>query len=108
MTDEGLRPIRDLKHIRGLVIRDSGISGVGLGSLAELSKLDSLDLEGSAIDDVGLSQIQRIGSLKGIRLYSTGVTEKGVEALKQSLPDCRVFSEFDAPIGDPGRVAPSP
>lgn len=56
-----------------------------------LSGLEYLNLEGSNITDAGLNHIYPLKHLRSVTLQNTKVTRKGVEGLKQNLPNTTVY-----------------
>jgi hypothetical protein len=58
-------------------------------------------LDNTAITDHGAEILQSIPTLQSLDLYHTAVTKKAYEALRASLPQCRIF--FDDQSSSPNR-----
>jgi hypothetical protein len=67
LNDDAARSLIALSDVKWLVLMDTRITDAGLEHLKGLKKLERLDLEGSL------------------------VTEKGVETLKNSLPNAKIY-----------------
>ena len=114
ITDNGLSYLRELKNLRALSIKDNRVTDAGLRHLQGLTQLEMLSLGPNQISDIGVKSLQDLTklrylnltdtqvtdsvfeylkpltSLRTLRLRGTRVTEKGVQDMKQMLPDCNV------------------
>jgi hypothetical protein len=120
ITDNDLQQIKNLKHLRRLVLDRTNIHGQGLVYLQNLteltelrlncpsldlliiasggfSKLERLSLATSNLSDSATEHLVRLVRLKELDLTGSRVTAAGVAALKKSLPECRIIG----PLGKP-------
>lgn len=91
LTDQGLQPIAGLNRLQRLDIRCRQIGDTGLLYLAGLSQLERLDLSMTQVTDDGLQHLRGLKSLQELKLRGTHVTTLGVEALQNSLPNCKIL-----------------
>jgi hypothetical protein len=115
ISDHGLCHLKKLKNLEVLSVRDT--IGAGDAWLADLQgrKLRDLDLSGTCVSDKGVHFLRKFAALEELRLYlcdvtdeclpdlrampklrtvtleHTKVTEAGVEALRKSRPDMRIY-----------------
>lgn len=85
VTDEGIKPLAQLKSLKTLKFFHPGksFSGSGLAQLAEMPNLQSLTVAGSlAFNDEGLTAVARLVGLKELRTWHAGFTDEGVKSLK--------------------------
>ncbi len=91
--DDGLRALAKCKNLEVLALREcKNITDKGVANLADCTKLRSLDLTNTGIGDEGAKALAECRALKRIVLIGTNVTPKGVQVLKDSLPDCDVVT----------------
>jgi len=74
-----------------------------LESLKALPSLKQLSLDYTNITDRGAEILQSIPTLQSLDLYHTPVSKKAYEALRASLPQCRIF--YDEQSASPNRKA---
>ena len=85
VTDEGLKPLAQLKNLRNVKLFHPGqaFSGAGLIRLAELPKLERLTVAGSfAFNDDGMAAVAKLTRLQEFRLWHAGPTQEGIQKLK--------------------------
>ncbi len=85
VTDEGIKPLAQLKHLKTLKFFHPGksFSGTGLVHLAKLPNLQSLTVAGSpAFNDDGLAAVAKLTGLKEFLTWHAGGTDEGVKKLK--------------------------
>ncbi len=123
VTDAGLVHLEGLKQLKTLCLGENKISGEGLKSLEKLMQLQHLELDRDPITDVALPHLSRLHQLCFLQLYGTRVsdlglkhlaslhglnflnvvdtqvTENGVKKLQQTLPECRIESQFPIDTG---------
>ena len=49
-----------------------------------------LALEGSAFTDAAVDELSRLSALKSLTLFRTAITPRGLNRLRQALPDCQI------------------
>ena len=64
VTDELLRNLEGLKHLRKLELRSTEIGNLGVQHLATLTSLEELDLDGATISDEGLAPLAGLTGLR--------------------------------------------
>lgn len=75
--------IGQLKELRVLFLRDSGLTDAELGSLKKLALLESLDIsDNPQVTDKGMSSVKALERLQVLYLGKTGITDKGLMELK--------------------------
>ena len=87
ITDDGLKPLAQLKNLRTLAFFHPGkaFSGEGLVHLSKLPHFEGLTVAGSpAFNDLGMAAVARLAGLKEFRTWHAGGTDEGVKRL-QSL-----------------------
>jgi hypothetical protein len=90
ITDEGLKPIARLRNLRVLRVTESSITGKGLPYLRDLPKLEYLALCQSPINRTGLERAKSLSQLKELDLKVSGVSNEDAQALRESLPGCKI------------------
>jgi hypothetical protein len=86
VTDEGLKPLAQLKSLRNVKFFHPGksFSGAGLAYLADLPRLQQLTVAGSfEFNDEGMAAVARLTNLQEFRTWHVGVTQEGVKKLKE-------------------------
>lgn len=91
VTESGLEAIATLQNLRCLRMNGTSVSPRGLEKLKSLSKLERLDLQGcKRLNDEAVNTLKSFPALRSVDVTGTGMTEKGIAALRQSKPDCKV------------------
>ncbi len=116
ITNEGLRHLRDHKHLHSLYLESTKInegnldqlkglrldwlclsrtraSDMGLKSLQDMISLRYLDLTRTKVTDAGLQYIKGLRNLTALNLRRTEVSRRGAERLQKDLPNCTVYWE---------------
>jgi hypothetical protein len=91
VTNDGLKPLAQLKKLRTLKFfhPGPGFSGAGLAHLAELPNLQQLTVAGSlAFNDEGMAAVAKLAKLQEFRMWHAGPTQEGIKKLK-ALPDLK-------------------
>lgn len=86
ISDAALATVGQLKTLRRLVLRQTGVTDAGLKALTGLAVLESLNLYGTKVGDAGLAPLAELKQLKRLYLWQTAVTDGGVEKLQAALP----------------------
>ncbi|MBX9625812.1 MAG: hypothetical protein K2X82_18575 [Gemmataceae bacterium] len=106
-TERGFAALKDLKHLRRLILNTSGVSDAeaarlagckelrelvipsatvtarGVADLAKLTRLEKLDLsDNPKLPDAALAPLGKLERLEFLYLAKTGVTDKGLDHLK--------------------------
>src|SRR5262245_12750809 len=82
ITDAGLKPLKELNHLRSLELCATQVTDEGIKELKGLKRLQRLDLSGTKITDAGLKELKELKSLQGLDLGYTQVTDAGLKQLK--------------------------
>jgi len=93
ITDVGVTKLLKLRRLRELDLNDSDITGLTIGQLALLPMLRRLDLSGTKLSDERIPQLSTLGNLDELGVFRTQLTSKGVEALREALPDTRILTK---------------
>jgi hypothetical protein len=91
VSDEGIKPLAQLKNLKTLKFFHPGksFSGSGLAQLAEMPNLQSLTVAGSLeFKDDGMAAVAKLTGLKEFRTWHAGSTDEGVKKL-QSLKNLK-------------------
>lgn len=59
--------------------------------IARMPNLRDLRLGGTKVTDAAIADLKRMRSLRLLQFYGDEVTPKGIEAVRTSLPSCKVF-----------------
>ena len=102
-TEDHLRYLGQLKNLRELVVSkvsfpartdwvkiNTNISESCLSSIKELHELERLSIYGADLNDTDVLELKSLRNLKRLDLTGMHITEKGVERLKQVLPECEM------------------
>jgi eukaryotic-like serine/threonine-protein kinase len=81
VTDDSLKRLKDLKHLRELDLSETSISDAGLEHLQGLDSLSRLDLGRTAITNEGLKYVSNLKNLR--ELYVSGVPRINDAGLEQ-------------------------
>jgi hypothetical protein len=93
VTDAGLVHLKSISSLHFIVLFRTRVTDQGLVHLQSLSSLEALDLTGTQVTDAGLVHLKNLSSLQVLYLGETQVTDAGVEALKEALPNLRVYQQ---------------
>jgi len=90
VTTKGLIHLAHLKNLREVWLSGTQVGDEGLTHFANLKFLVQLGLSGTKITDAGLKKLATLKELLRVYLFNTKVTHNGTQALRASLPGCRV------------------
>ena len=91
LTEAGMEAIATLQNLRCLRMNGTAVSARGLDKLKGLSKLERLDLQGcKRLNDEAVSALKSLPALRALDVTGTQMTEKGIAALRQARPGCKV------------------
>lgn len=77
--DKELALIAGCKHLRVLVLPESGLTDAGLAAATALTRLEHLDLsDNPRVTDKGVEHIKALERLEVLYLNKTGITDKGL------------------------------
>lgn len=83
VTERVAATIGELKHLRTLALIGSGVTDVELAGLKKLSRLESLDLsQNPRVTDKGMATVKLLERLEFLYLAETEITDKGLFELK--------------------------
>jgi len=89
-----LSPLAKLRSLKIIWLNNNQINDIS--PLAGLSQLTSLNLPGNPITD---DQLKYLAELKGLRKIDLrripSLTKAGIDKLKEALPKCSIYSDFD-------------
>lgn len=105
ITDADLAMIATLPRLELLALGNTLVTDAGMKHLQHQQDLRFLSLDGTAVTDTGLGLLKELPRLEGISLSETAVSKAGAKAFAESLPDCKVMLDSDAPSESP---APPP
>jgi len=91
ITDEGLKNLSNLHRMRQMTLKQTQIGDKGLEYLSGLTSLEELDLSQTKVTDAGMKHLAKMTGLKKVYLDGTAVTYEGRKFLKDALPDTLVF-----------------
>jgi hypothetical protein len=104
VTDDGLRPLRNLTKLEYLWLELGHLRGDGLVHIARLSRLIKLSLEGCPIRDDALRHLSRLWGLRELNLRNTGITGSGLRYLDR-LPLLEPIELEGAALDDAGLMS---
>ena len=98
LSEPGLDAIDTLKNLRWLRLNGTLVAARGLERLKDLKMLERLDLEDcKRVGDDAAAVLGSFHSLHIVDLTGTSFTEKGIAALRQAKPDCKIMARREAP-----------
>jgi hypothetical protein len=83
ISDEGLKNLAGMTHLRSLNLCGTNITDAGLKQLAVMKDLQNLQLSSTKVTDAGMEELMKLPKLQSVMLYDTQVTDTGVFALKR-------------------------
>ncbi len=97
ISDVDLIPIKDLKILKLLALRDTKIGDAGVQNL-EISTVAQLDLQNSHITDKCLCSLAKMRHLKELGLHHCKLTPKAIDELQRQRPDLKIWRIDDVPF----------
>lgn len=82
LTDEGLKGLASLPHLRELFMTDVPIDGSGLKYLSQLPHLEVLDIAQSKVTNLSLESVGRLSHLRFLNVSATGLSNDGLGHLR--------------------------
>src|SRR5205085_10128399 len=82
ITDQGMRAIREWKHLKRLDLRGTRISDGTLEIVSGLSGLEALDIAHTEVTDLGLENLITLVNLKELALGRGRLSTSGLAALR--------------------------
>lgn len=92
ITDSSVSKLAGAENLRKIRLAETGITDAALDTLAKLKKLESINLYGTKVTNEGVMKLATLPNLKSLYLWQTGVTPETIEALKQKMPNCEIFT----------------
>ena len=102
VTDAGLKHLRGLKNLNLLQLSDCAITDAGLASLGDLPRIQHLwlsktvrhgDEDLSNLTDKCVDYLTSLDTLIDLRIADSRLTERGLERLRDGLPNANVSTE---------------
>ena len=90
VTSSGLKFLKGLNKLREIWLSGTGVDDSGLENFAEMSLLVQLGLSSTKVTDSGLPHLAQLHNLLRVYLFNTRVSHNGAQALRSSIPGCRV------------------
>jgi hypothetical protein len=81
ITDDGLKHLKGLRHLKRLGLSGTAVTNRGLAYLAGIASLESLQLEGTQVDGAGMEHLRVLPNLGSLNLRRTRVDDAGLERL---------------------------
>jgi len=97
VTDAGLAPLRDLKHLMRLHLENTNIGDAALDHLAEMKNLEYLNLHSTNVTNEGLSRLKNLKNLKKLYLWQAPITQDAAKDLSAAIPGLDVNLGNDHP-----------
>ncbi|HEY5312859.1 MAG TPA: DUF4034 domain-containing protein [Pirellulales bacterium] len=110
VTDATLGKIATFRQLEILDLHATRVSPAAIGQLAALKSLRNIALQDTATNDAAAQQLATLTSLKNLALERTKVSQSAVDALRKSLPGCKIAwkpGERPAAPPPPGRPPPA-
>lgn len=86
--------LADSRQLYTLFLSYTDITDAGLKHIARITTLKILGIDGTAITDASVPHLKQLTGLKSLEVTHTKLTRAGVDALRASLPRCRIASDF--------------
>jgi hypothetical protein len=86
VTDAQLAHIKGLTDLTHLHLEKTKITDKGLEQLKGLTNLEYLNVYGTEVTDAGLAQLEGLKKLKNVYVWQTKITDAGAAKLKQAIP----------------------
>ena len=106
ITDQGLANLGDLPELLGVFLNETAITDAGLKELIRYRRIETLHISGTQITDASLDVLAKLPDLVSLQLVGTRVSRSGIERLHESLPLCRIESNFG--VQEPRTPLPAP
>lgn len=87
-------------HLESLLISDTAVSDVFLGSIPPLNAVRWMSLDNTRVTDAGIRQLAKHKRLRVLMLSGTGVTNDGFEFICSSLPELQVIDVSSTAVSD--------
>jgi Leucine-rich repeat (LRR) protein len=100
-TDEVLRSLAGLKHLRRLNLRDTLVTDAGLAHLSGVETLEEMDLYGLKISDRGLAHLKGLRELRKLNVLGGPISDSGAETLA-GLSKLRELNLYRAELTNAG------
>jgi hypothetical protein len=100
ITDAGMKHLVTHKGLTSIDLSFAAlVTDAGIRELTSLQFLSDLELSGTRVTDSGLMSLAEAKKLKRLSVTLTRVTPKGIDELKNALPNCKVWKkEFNVPL----------
>ncbi len=88
--DRDLQALRELPHVKSVLLPGARITDEGLKHFEELRELTYLNLGQTLVTDRGIDRLARLTSLRALSLDGTDVSQVGFNSLRCALPTCTI------------------
>lgn len=92
-----LVPIKELKHLKVLTLRDIHIGDDAIKNL-EGTPIEQLDLQHTEITDKALISLSKMPQLKEVGLNKNMLTDSAIDALQRKRPNMVIWRKDDVPF----------
>ena len=93
ITDQGIGAVAAFKNLRSLNLDYTDVGDAGLALLTGLTQLEDLSLDSANASNEAADSITAFTNLKRLNLYHTLVDPEGYQAIRSSLPNCKIVWE---------------
>lgn len=100
ITNDGLAPLKNLKHLTKLRLEKTPVSDEGMDHLKELVYLEFLNLYGSKVGDQGIDKLSDLRNLRSLYAWDTRVTHNGAKELEKKIGNLEVNLGFEVTVVD--------
>ena len=90
LSDEHLKQLAGLTHLRKLNLNTSKVTGSGLAALADFRALRELHVNGDQLTDDGIRHLKRLSRLQELRFFGTNPDDPRIKEVLQALPNVDV------------------
>jgi len=97
VNDANLPAISRLADLKWLYLSETNVTDAGVEQLKYLTDLTVVNLSDTQVTDAGLEHLSELTNLQTLYIKNTHVTFEGVKKLRQTLPNCMIFSSARAP-----------
>lgn len=101
ITDAGMTPVANLKHLQVLECRHTQIGDAALVPIGTLPELYRLNLDGTRVTSAGMKSLTRLSFLRVLDLTGTRIDNEGMTYVAK-LPHLHTLYVSQTTVGDAG------